>query len=260
MQIGSSHIASTYGARSLGGINPHGGHEDEEVEGSQSSTGHAGKDATEVSLSPAARKALEAQALGLGIESKPGDDVKATSPGSDAKAVEAQSAQPAKEKLGPGELTEEEEQQVVELKARDAEVRAHEQAHVAASGGLTNGPIHYDYQRGPDNQQYAIGGHVSIDTAPIPGEPEKTIQKAETIRRSALAPAEPSGADKRIAAKASQMASAARQEMAVEAQEEQALAKEEAEAKREEEEAAQDSGPRPTVTASRAMASYAMAA
>ena len=48
------------------------------------------------------------------------------------------------------DLTEEEQQEVSKLKARDAEVVAHEQAHKAVAGSLSPGPIHYDYTRGPD--------------------------------------------------------------------------------------------------------------
>ncbi len=225
MQIGSTNIASQ-GIASYGRVDPR---DDEEEGHGPQRAGHAGKEASRVTLSPEARHALESE-----------------------------TPAPAEKRLRPGELTPEQEKDVEELKARDAEVRTHEQAHVAAAGGLASGGIHYEYQRGPDNQQYAIGGHVNIDTAPVPGDPEKTIRKAETIRRSALAPAEPSTADKRIAAKASQMASAARAEMAVEAQEEQAKAKEEPKAERGEE--AQGLGPRPSVPTSHALASYAMAA
>ncbi len=255
MQIGSSHITSTFLPQ-----RPESSEDSERYDQglARQEEGHAAKPATSVSLSEAAKQAL-------GKVVGPGAETSGAEAGAEASKAESPNA-PDKPKR-PGELTQEEEKQVAELKARDAEVRAHEQAHVAASGGLTNGPIHYEYQRGPDNQQYAIGGHVSIDTSPVPGDPEKTIQKAQTIRRSALAPAEPSGADKRIAAKASSMEQEARTELAVQAQEEQALEKEEAEAKRAEKEAADgesggasEAGPRPTVHASRAVASYAMAA
>ena len=43
--------------------------------------------------------------------------------------------------------------------------RAHEMAHLAAAGGLATGP-YYEYQQGPDSKQYAVGGHVNIDTSP----------------------------------------------------------------------------------------------
>ncbi len=100
-----------------------------------------------------------------------------------------------------------------ELKQRDLKVRQHEMAHLIASGGLAQGGPKFSYQRGPDGQNYAVGGHVSIDTSP--GKtPEETLQKAQTVMAAALAPADPSGQDRAIAAKASQMAIKARLEIA----------------------------------------------
>jgi hypothetical protein len=53
-----------------------------------------------------------------------------------------------------------------ELKQRDQKVRQHELAHIAASGGLAQGGPNYTYQRGPDGQNYAVGGHVRLDISP----------------------------------------------------------------------------------------------
>lgn len=91
-----------------------------------------------------------------------------------------------------------------ELKTRDREVRAHEQAHQAV-GGQYAGSISYTYQRGPDGNQYAIGGEVSISTSPVQGDPQATIEKMRTVRAAALAPAEPSGQDRAVAAEAMQL-------------------------------------------------------
>ncbi len=103
----------------------------------------------------------------------------------------------------PGELTEEEEALVKELKAIDREVRAHEQAHAATGAGLTGSP-EYEYVRGPDGVQYAVAGKVKIDTAQIPDDPEATIEKMESVRAAALAPSRPSGQDRAVAAAAEQ--------------------------------------------------------
>ena len=111
------------------------------------------------------------------------------------------------------ELTEAEIQQVSKLKQRDAEVKAHEAAHLGASGGLARGGASYEYQKGPDGQNYAVGGEVSIDSSPVESDPEATIAKAQQIRSAALAPASPSSQDYRVAAKASQMEAEARQEL-----------------------------------------------
>lgn len=100
-----------------------------------------------------------------------------------------------------------------ELKARDAEVRQHEQAHLAAAGGLAVSGASYTYQRGPNGVNYAIGGEVQIDTSPG-ATPEETIARAATIQAAALAPAGPSGADRAVAAQAQQMETQARAELA----------------------------------------------
>ncbi len=117
----------------------------------------------------------------------------------------------------PGEgdgLTEEERKQVQELQRRDREVRAHEQAHLAAAGGHALGGASYSYQAGPDGRRYAVGGEVSIDTSPVRDDPRATIAKAQTIRAAALAPADPSGADRAVAAAAAKMEADAQRELA----------------------------------------------
>lgn len=118
--------------------------------------------------------------------------------------------------FGARELNQEDQQVVQELKQRDQEVRTHEHAHVAAGGQYVRGGVQYEYQTGPDGKRYAVGGEVSIDTSPVSGDPEATIRKAQTIRRAALAPAQPSAQDRRAAAAASQMEMKARQEMMAE--------------------------------------------
>lgn len=105
-----------------------------------------------------------------------------------------------------------EQQKLAELKKRDAEVRAHEQAHAAVGGSLAGAPS-YQYERGPDGQQYAVGGEVPIDVSPVAGDPRATIDKMQQVRAAALAPAEPSGADRRIAAEAQQTLSQAQAEL-----------------------------------------------
>ena len=97
----------------------------------------------------------------------------------------------------PGQLTDAEQKVVEELKARDREVRAHEQAHKNV-GGRYAGAISYDFQRGPDGQNYAVGGSVPIDVSPE-NDPEDTISKMRIVIKAALAPAEPSAADRAVA-------------------------------------------------------------
>ena len=102
----------------------------------------------------------------------------------------------------PGQtLTEQEKALVRELKERDAEVRRHEQAHARVGGQHTGTPT-YVYQTGPDGKQYAIGGSTPIDISPVAGDPAATIEKMRKVKAAASAPAEPSGQDRAIAAKA----------------------------------------------------------
>jgi hypothetical protein len=121
------------------------------------------------------------------------------------------------------ELTADEQQQVQELKQIDRKVRAHEQAHLAVGADLVRGGPSYSYQIGPDNQRYAVGGEVSIDTSPG-RTPEDTIPKAQHIRATALAPVDPSSQDQSVAAQASRMEGEARIAVAVQQREESANA------------------------------------
>jgi hypothetical protein len=110
------------------------------------------------------------------------------------------------------EQQQKEREQVGELAARDREVRAHEQAHAAVAGQYA-GTTTYSYERGPDGVSYAVGGEVSIDTSPIPGDPEATLRKAQQLQRAANAPADPSSQDARVAAQSVQMEQQARIEL-----------------------------------------------
>jgi hypothetical protein len=126
----------------------------------------------------------------------------------------------AQAQVKPGELTEAEEQMVKELKGRDAEVHRHEEAH-ARAGGAYSGTPSYQFQRGPDGGQYAIGGTTPIDVSPLNGDPEGTIRKMAIIKRAASAPSHPSGADRSVMAQADAQIQAARAELARERQAEQ---------------------------------------
>jgi hypothetical protein len=134
-------------------------------------------------------------------DSQPVDDseVENKEPEEDA---EAENREPEEERK-PGELTAEEQSVVADLQARDREVRAHEQAHISVGGSYITGGAVYQYENGPDNKRYAVGGEVGIDSSPIRDNPEATIAKMQIVRAAALAPAEPSGQDRAVAAAAS---------------------------------------------------------
>lgn len=111
------------------------------------------------------------------------------------------------------QLNLEEQQQVQQLQQRDREVKAHEQTHKSMLGPYAAGGPYYEYQTGPDNRRYAVGGSVDVDTSKE-STPEKTIQKAQVIKRAALGVKDPSSADKSVASQAAKMEQQARMELA----------------------------------------------
>lgn len=125
------------------------------------------------------------------------------------------SVRPSSNVVSSGDKEQQEQLQQQELEIsrdlaeRDREVRAHEQAHASIGGQYASAPS-YTYERGPDGRMYAVEGEVKIDTSPIPNDPEATLEKAEVIQRAALSVAEPSSADRAVAADARAMAAEAR--------------------------------------------------
>ena len=105
---------------------------------------------------------------------------------------------------------------VRQLRARDREVRAHEAAHTAAGGSLVRGGPSFTLQQGPDGRSYAIGGEVQLDVSEVANDPQATVIKSQRVRQAALAPAQPSSQDFKVAGSASQMAARARLEIAIE--------------------------------------------
>lgn len=135
---------------------------------------------------------VEGQRLSRNSSTTPVDEEKKNLTESDEKGFDQQA------------LTEEEVRQLSVLKKRDTEVKAHEQAHLAAAGQYAAGGASFSYQTGPDGRRYATGGEVPIDIGKE-SSPEATIQKMRTVKRAALAPANPSSADRSIAAQATSM-------------------------------------------------------
>ena len=108
-----------------------------------------------------------------------------------------------------------EAEEIRQMQDRDREVRAHEAAHAAAGGAYAGSPT-YTTEQGPDGVTYATGGEVSIDISPVKGDPQATLQKAEQVRSAALAPAQPSAQDMKVAQRAQSMAAKARMDIAEE--------------------------------------------
>ncbi len=128
-------------------------------------------------------------------------------------ANEPTNEEPTEKNNSQETLSKEDQAIVGELKKRDTEVRAHEQAHLSAAGGLAQGGANFSYESGPDGKKYAVGGEVSIDTSAVAGDPQATIIKAQKIRSAANAPADPSSQDRSVAAQASRMVAQAQTEL-----------------------------------------------
>ncbi|MBT1445973.1 hypothetical protein KJI95_15870 [Shewanella sp. JM162201] len=100
--------------------------------------------------------------------------------------------------------------EVERLETRQKEVHAHERAHAAVGGQYARAP-NFEYEMGPDGKRYATGGEVSIDIAPVHGNPRATINKMQQVYAAAMAPVNPSQADLMIAAEAQQKINAAKE-------------------------------------------------
>jgi len=117
------------------------------------------------------------------------------------------------------ELELEELQQVKQLQNRDREVRAHEQAHASVGGNLAGAP-NLNFTTGPDGKRYAVSGDVSINISKVANDPAATIRKLEQVQRAALAPANPSSQDRKVAAQAAASENQARTELNIQRLEE----------------------------------------
>jgi len=128
-------------------------------------------------------------------------------------------AEASDEAMNPSdsELSAQEQEKVRELKESDTRVRAHEMAHKAAAGALAAGGPYYDLQRGPDGQNYAVGGEVPI-RLPETNDYKQALKDAQQAERAALAPADPSPDDYAAAAAFRQRAVEARAKLSKEAQ------------------------------------------
>lgn len=128
-------------------------------------------------------------------------------------------ADSAKKEPKPGEKTTAEgksledpqvQQQVARLKQIEEKVKAHEAAHKAVGGNLA-GSASYSYTQGPDGRSYITGGEVQIDMSGG-NTPQETISRMQQVIRAALAPADPSGQDRAVAAQAATQMAQAQQE------------------------------------------------
>lgn len=104
------------------------------------------------------------------------------------------------------------QRQIQELIQIQNKVIVHEQAHMSAGGELAGGAS-YSYTTGPDGKRYITGGEVSI-SIPSVKEPDEKLRMMAKVRAAALAPADPSPQDMRVAASAGAKEAEARMELA----------------------------------------------
>lgn len=117
-----------------------------------------------------------------------------------AESVQGQDTSPSAQKSSTEDYAE--KQIILSLESRDKEVRNHERAHAAVGGAYTGAPS-YAFEIGPNGKKYAVEGEVSVDVTPVAGDPKETIAKMKKVQAAALAPANPSAQDIRVAASAS---------------------------------------------------------
>lgn len=117
-----------------------------------------------------------------------------------AESEQGQEASPSAQKSSAEAFAE--KQIILSLESRDKEVRNHERAHAAVGGAYTGAPS-YAFEIGPNGKKYAVEGEVSVDVTPVAGDPKETIAKMKKVQAAALAPANPSAQDIRVAASAS---------------------------------------------------------
>ncbi len=112
-------------------------------------------------------------------------------------------------------MSQRELQEVVQLKTIDTKVRAHEMAHLAVAGSYARGGVSFQFAKGPDGKNYAVGGEVPIDVSKE-ATPQATINKMQVVKAAALAPADPSPQDRKVAAAATATIGEAEQQLRLE--------------------------------------------
>lgn len=134
------------------------------------------------------------------IRGKSDDDKTSDQPYSQTGQIGQLASEPTTPTQSKNVPSEEDEDLIRRLQARDREVRQHEQAHSATLGQYA-GAIRYTYQIGPDGQAYAIGGSTEVRSG-LNTSPEAAQARAHAIRAAATATSEPSAADRAAAADA----------------------------------------------------------
>ena len=112
-----------------------------------------------------------------------------------------------------GEMTLEQSNELKRIQGKADKVVAHEDAHSMLGGTLMLGGPVYQYELGSDGEVYETSGQSRIDMSPLAGNPQATIFKMQQVKRAAMAPLNPSGADRVVASQADQIENQARKQM-----------------------------------------------
>ena len=112
-----------------------------------------------------------------------------------------------------GEMTLEQANELKRMQSQADKVVSHEGAHAMVGGTLMLGGPVYQYELGPDGEVYETAGQSRIDMSPIAGNPQGTIFKMQHVKRAAMAPLNPSGADRVVASQADQIENQARKHL-----------------------------------------------
>jgi hypothetical protein len=112
-----------------------------------------------------------------------------------------------------GEMTLEQANELKRMQTQADKVVSHEGAHAMVGGTLMLGGPVYQYELGPDGEVYETAGQSRIDMSPIAGNPQGTIFKMQHVKRAAMAPLNPSGADRVVASQADQIENQARKHL-----------------------------------------------
>lgn len=139
-------------------------------------------------------------------------DPKSAEKTSDSPEADQSEPKPGEKTTATGQSVEDPaiQTQIAKLKQTEEKVKAHEAAHKAVGGNLASSAS-YSYTRGPDGKSYITGGEVQIDMSDG-RTPQETISRMQQVIRAALAPADPSGQDRAVAAAAASRMAEAQQE------------------------------------------------
>ena len=194
---GAAPVGDLAGSRATAGAEGLAGRSVTEAVVAKDSATVVGEVADEAGTSGSGSEAVASGPLGAGVETETASNER---PVGEAQTVAVR------------ELSREEQLELTRLQQRDTQVKAHEMAHLAVAGPYARGGANFSYATGPDGMKYAVGGEVSIDTSPEPS-PDATIRKMRIIRAAAMAPADPSPQDRKVAAQADVTITEARREL-----------------------------------------------